>query len=147
MNTHPTFSRIVTRGDNRHFAAAVNATDRIYHDVEFARSRGYRDLVAPPFFFCVVGLSLGVAVPSHQLRPDGIPAIGQLTGRVMAGESAVSWFAPIVAGDEVIVSQDLASREPKIGRNGPLTLHTYVRRYEVSGQLAVLERFVRIERP
>jgi acyl dehydratase len=138
-------SRLVTREEVRRFAAALRAMNPVHHDVEFARTRGFRDLVAPPFFFCTLGMSLGEIHTADQLRVDGLPAVDQLVGPVVAGGSSVRWFAPIFAGDELSVRQALERREPKAGRSGALTFYTYSRTYYVDEQIVVAEKFVRIE--
>jgi hypothetical protein len=135
---------VVSRSEIRRFALSIGATDPVHHDVTAARSAGYRDLVAPAYFFQVLGLSLGRLLPSAQLRADGLAGSDDLSGNVVAAGSTVTLGAPICAGDEVRVE---VSDEPpliKQGSRGQLTLHTINRRYVVDGSVAVDEAYVRI---
>ena len=142
----PVAATLVTRDSIRRFAVSLGALNPIHHDVEAARGRGFRDLVAPPFFFTTVGMSMGRLTTSDQLRADGMPKNDELVGRVVAGQSSVRWYAPIVAGDNISVRQVLESQEHKTGRSGPLTLFTYSRMYFVDADVVVAETLVRIGR-
>src|ERR1700722_10526200 len=83
---------LATRESIRHFAVAIGAIAAIHHDVAKARAHGFRDLVAPPFYFSVMGLSLGRILTSGQLRSHGRPLTDELEGRAVAGEAAVEWL-------------------------------------------------------
>lgn len=137
---------LVTRESIRRFAISLGSRNPIHHDVAAARARGFSDLVAPPFFFTTIGMSMGRLSTSDQLRADGMPLDDELTGRVVAGETSVRWYAPIVAGDEVAAHQVLDREERKTGRSGPLTLFTYSRTYFVDSKIVVAETLVRIGR-
>ncbi|WNI19008.1 FAS1-like dehydratase domain-containing protein [Actinacidiphila sp. ITFR-21] len=137
---------LITREAIRRFAVTLGTLNPIHHDVATARRRGFRDLVAPPFFFTTVGMSMGRLTTSDRLRADGMPLEDELTGRVVAGETSVRWYGPIVAGDEVSAHQELRSEQRKTGRSGPLTLFTYSKTYFVDDRLVVAETLVRIGR-
>jgi acyl dehydratase len=138
--------RLVTRLAIRQFAAAIGSRDPRYYDVAVARQRGYRDLVAPPFFFTTFGLSWGRLRLATDLRLDGMPADDELPGRIVAGGSTIEWHHPFVAGDEVNVEQALTGQETKAGRGGPLTMYHYRRVYRTGDEVAVVERYTRIAR-
>jgi acyl dehydratase len=137
---------LATRESIRHFAVAIGARSAIHHDVEAARAAGFRDLVAPPFYFSVLGLSLGRILPSSELRPDGRPLADELDGRAVAGEAAVEWFGHIIAGDDVAFEERFAGSYVVPGRSGPLHCFAYDRAYTVRSQVVVKERLVRIGR-
>jgi acyl dehydratase len=137
-------SRLVTRTDIQRFAVAIGALNPEYHDVCAARTLGYRDLVAPPFFFATLGLSIGRTLPSAQLRPDGMPKGDDLSGRVVAGETAVRWLGPIVAGDQLSLEQRIIDRYTKQGRQGLLNFAVYERTYSVDERVVVIEQLTRI---
>jgi acyl dehydratase len=141
-----TATQLITRHDIRHFAVAIGAMSPVHHDVAAARERGFRDLLAPAFFFTTLGLSLGRVMPAVQLREDGIPRDDELDGRVVAGETTVEWLGDIIAGDEVQVRQRFTGSLTKIGRNGPLTIFEYTRTYTVADCPVVVERIARIGR-
>jgi acyl dehydratase len=144
--TDQTATQLVTRHEVRRFAFAVGATAPIHHDVTAARARGYRDLVAPAFFFCTLSLSLGRFLPPDQLREDGLARDDELVGRVVAGDATVEWFGVIVAGDEVNVRQHFLGTRAKVGRSGPFTIFEYARSYTVDGRQVVHEQLARIAR-
>lgn len=141
-----TATQLVTRHEIRRFAFAVGATAPIHHDVAAARAGGHRDLVAPPFYFTTLSLSLGRMVPPDQLRADGLALDDQLVGRVVAGDASVEWFGEILAGDELTVRQHFDGSRSKVGRSGPFTIFDYTRSYTVDGRQVVLERLARIAR-
>jgi acyl dehydratase len=137
---------LATRESIRHFAVAIGAMAAIHHDVEAARAAGFRDLVAPPFYFSVLGLSLGRSLPSSELRPDGRPLADELDGRAVAGEAAVEWFGHIIAGDDVAFEERFTGSYVVPGRSGPLHCFAYDRAYTVQSRVVVKERLVRIGR-
>lgn len=138
--------QLVTRHEIRRFAFAVGAAAPIHHDLAAARGRGYRDLVAPAFFFCTLSMSLGRFLPPGQLREDGLARTDEVVGRVVAGDTAVEWFGVLVAGDEVRVRQHFLGRRAKAGRSGPFTIFEYTRSYTVDGHQVILEHLARIAR-
>jgi acyl dehydratase len=146
MTADQTATQLVTRHEVRRFAFAVGATAPVHHDLAAARARGYRDLLAPAFFFCTLSMSLGRFGPASRLRADGMAADDELTGRVMAGETTVEWLGPIVAGDEVHVRQHFEGSRAKTGRSGPFTIFEYTRVYTVDGRPVIHEQFARIGR-
>jgi acyl dehydratase len=90
----------------RRYAAAVGDLNPLYTDAEYARSRGYADIVAPPnFIAAVINWSPGAAY--DRLREDGTEAESHLPGvpakgvRVMGGGEEMSFEAPLVAGTVV----------------------------------------------
>jgi acyl dehydratase len=134
----------VSRAEIRRFALSIGATAAIHHDVDAAREAGYRDLVAPAYFFLTIGLSLGRLLPPDQLRADGLAGDDDMPGRVVAGGSEVVLGDPICAGDEVRVEVTESPPVPKQGSNGPLIVHTAHRVYSVNGVAAVTEAYIRI---
>jgi acyl dehydratase len=138
--------QLVTRELIRRFAVATGNMAPIHHDVEHARACGHRDLVAPPFYFCTLGLSLGRTLPREKLREDGLPLADQTVGRIVMGETSVHWYGHILAGDEVEVAQTFEGVETRRGRNGRLNFYSYTRAYTVLGTVIVREEFVRVGR-
>lgn len=139
--------RLVSREDIRKFAVAIGAGGRHHHDIEAARARGYRDVVAPPYFFTVLGLSFGRIVPRSDLGESGLPVDDPLSARrLVAGECSVEWFGDIIAGDEIVVSERLADVVEKQGQSGSMELYHYERQYCRGVELLVRERFIRIAR-
>jgi hypothetical protein len=137
---------LVTRESIRHFAVAIGAMAKIHHDVAAAHAEGFRDLVAPPSYYSVMGLSLGRILPSELLRPDGLPLSDELQGRAVAGESSIEWLGDIIAGDSVEFEERFAGSYVAAGRSGPLNCYVYERTYAVESVVVVRERLTRIGR-
>jgi hypothetical protein len=135
---------VISRAEIRRFALSIGATAAAHHDVEAARAAGYRDLVAPPYFFQALGLSIGRLLPSDELRDDGLARDDGLSGNVVAAGSSVTLGEPICAGDEVSVEVRDDPPEVKAGSRGPLTLHTIRRTYVVNGSVVADEAYLRI---
>lgn len=85
----------VGRAKIAEFADAVGAVDRVHHDVEVARSRGYADVIAPPTFAVLVA-----QLADRQLMED--PEAGIDFSRVVHGEQKFVHHHPLTAGDEVL---------------------------------------------
>jgi len=144
--SHLTASKVITASEIQRFAVAIGAMHAQYHDVSAANALGHRNLVAPPFFFATVGLSAGRVMPSSMLRSDGMPRTDDLPGRVVAGETSVNWFGPILAGDELRFEQRIINRFTKHGRSGALDFCVYQRTYSTADRLVVTEKLTRISR-
>ena len=84
----------VGREKIREFAAATGETNPLHLDLEAARAGGYADLVAPPMFAVVYGLSAMMA---------GVfdPEVGIDFAMMVHGGQEFRWGAPAVAGDEI----------------------------------------------
>jgi acyl dehydratase len=137
--------RRVSRDDIRRFAAAIGADDPVHTDVGSARAAGYRDVVAPAYFFCSLGLSIGKNVRRDELGADGIPLRDEFAGRrVVAGATDVEWVDDIIAGDEVTIDQRLAMVYSRRGKSGPLDFFVYERIYRRASEVLVLESYTRI---
>jgi acyl dehydratase len=138
------WSFAVSRADIRKFAVSIGAQSPIHHDVAAARDAGFRDLVAPAYFFLTLGMALGRILPVTALRTDGLPADDRLTSKVVAGGSQVALGEPICAGDEVEVRVSELQPEVKQGASGRLTIYTVHRTYTVGGVMCADESYIRI---
>jgi acyl dehydratase len=93
---------LVGREKVREFSRAVFATNPINLDVTAARAAGYSDVVAPPTFAVVVQEST-----LQQLLSE--PDAGIDFSRVVHGDQRFSFSRPIVAGDELTATLNVAS--------------------------------------
>jgi acyl dehydratase len=138
---------VVTRDEVIRFARAIGSTTPIHYDADVAIEAGFRDVVAPPFFFQVLGLSLGRNVARAELGVDGTPLTDDLHGRkVVAGETAIQWFGDIVAGDEISLTQRLIETRRERGSTGDLDVYVYERVYSRGLEPLVVETYTRIAR-
>src|ERR1700761_3867860 len=89
---------IVEKKQFQRWAAAVKDRNPLYFDADFARTHGYRDVVAPPLY--VQYVTLGVT-DLDTLRPDGTPGGGSgdiplpHTPRRMAGGENWRFHGPL----------------------------------------------------
>ena len=98
----------VEQGRLRDFARATGQTDRIYFDAEAAQAAGYRNLLAPPTYLFSLDLD----------REDSFYFITLLKidiARVLHGEQAFTYGAPICAGDSVTLVSEVTDIYAKKG--------------------------------
>jgi acyl dehydratase len=101
----------VDRTSIRMFARAAGHTDPVFYDVEEARRRGHRDLIAPPGY-----LGTGVFAPAGEAGPRRRP--GGLT-RGLNGGNEYEYYDVITAGDVLEARSktvDIQERQASIGR-------------------------------
>jgi acyl dehydratase len=131
----------------RRYAAAVGETNPLYTDAEYARSRGYADIVAPPNFIAAV-INWSPGAPYDRLREDGTEADSHLPGvpargvRVMGGGEEMTFEAPVVAGTVVARTTMLVEVSDRESGQGPMLVARYSDVYR-NGEGAPLLRSVR----
>ncbi|MFQ5472170.1 MAG: MaoC family dehydratase N-terminal domain-containing protein [Dehalococcoidia bacterium] len=107
---------VINEVDNtgcRQFARSVGYTDPIFFDEEYARSKGYRGIVAPPGF-----LGHPVVVPGRPQPPSPYSQLDIPYKRVLNGGTDIEYLDDICAGDRLTVTtkiSDLTEREGKLG--------------------------------
>lgn len=104
----------------RLFARAVGFTDPLFYDEEYAHSKGYRSIVAPPGFFGHTPWKPGDAgIP---LRLPTLPV-----KRRLAGGNEFEYYGVVCAGDVLTCVTRIKDISERQGRAGPmifLTLET-----------------------
>lgn len=108
----------VTSTGCRLFARAVGHTDPVYYDREAARSRGYRDLPAPPGF-------LGTPVYRPGMREDHGDAGTRLKvpyKRVLNGGTSYQYEDDICAGDVLTSRSRICDFQEREGSIGPMLI-------------------------
>ena len=123
----PAAPYLVGREKVREFARAVQATHPEHLDVEAARAAGHADLIAPPTFPIVVQQRTW-----DQLLDD--PTAGVVLERIVHGDQRFTATRPIVAGDELSATLEIASVKT-LGSNAMITAETAVR--DAAGELVV----------
>ncbi|MGI9648149.1 MAG: FAS1-like dehydratase domain-containing protein [Acidimicrobiia bacterium] len=120
---YPDFDFPVTATDIARFAHATGETNPIHFERTVAVEQGHSDVVAPTMFPYVIRQHASALVSHDELEADGSPSsdVPPLpTKRAMAGETAIEFGSPIVAGDTITVRKRLADMYEKQGRSGPL---------------------------
>lgn len=111
----------VDRTGCRMFARAVGHTDLIFYDEEYARSRGYRSIVAPPGF---------TGTPVYV--PGSARAVGEVGGlsfrvpykRVLNGGTEYEYLDTICAGDVLTATTKITGFQERAGSLGPMLITT-----------------------
>jgi hypothetical protein len=121
----------------RMFARAVGHTDRIFYDEEYARSKGYRGIVAPPGF-------LGTRVfSSGGDGRRGAPGIGFGVPykRVLNGGTETEYFDTICAGDVLTARNKVTGFSERKGGMGPMLITNRETTYRnQEGKVVAVER-------
>jgi acyl dehydratase len=121
-DSSPEVRGVVDGLTSRRYARAIGETNSLYLDPDYAKSRGYADVVVPPNFLPSL-MDWSDGGDESTLRTDGTPADDMewipLEGvRLMGGGEETIFHAPLVAGTEVVMTSaldDVASRESKSG--------------------------------
>ena len=100
----------------RMFARAVGYTDPLFFDEQFARSKGYRSIVAPPGF-----LGHPVIVPG---QPNPLMSayfrFQTPFKRVLNGGTDIEYFDTVCASDTLTATSKLVDIQEREGRMGPM---------------------------
>lgn len=101
------FSFTVERGKIREVVRSIGDPNPVYTDPDFARSEGYRDVIAPPTFGIVIDLWGGsdFAAMCSTLEMDPV--------KVLHGEQEYRYYGEINPGDVITAKQRLAGLAEK----------------------------------
>ena len=103
----------------RMFARAVGHTDLIFYDEDYAKSKGYRSIVAPPGF-----LGTRVFMPSAGGIGQGRPGLGFSIPykRVLNGGTETEYFDTVCAGDLLSARSKITGFQERSGSMGPMLI-------------------------
>ncbi len=101
----------------RIFARAVGYTDPVFYDEEFAKSKGYRSILAPPGF-----LGHTIYNPARPQRLDYLPPFEIPYKRLLNGGNDLQYFDDICAGDVLTATSKLVDLQEREGRLGPMLI-------------------------
>ncbi|WP_342430952.1 MaoC family dehydratase [Neobacillus sp. FSL H8-0543] len=105
------------------YALAIGDDNPLYHDQEYARQRGYADIIAPPNMVASI-MDWTVGLKEEDLHEDGTPKTGgilppSLQGvRVMGGGEMKKFYNPIVAGTDLYLTTEVIDTHVKEGKKG-----------------------------
>jgi acyl dehydratase len=117
----------ITRRQVRRYARAVEDDNPLFHDVEYAQSAGYEDLVVPPNFVPAI-IESGEGVRAHTLRGDGLdptryPIEIPAKSRLIGGGQELTFGRYLTAGESVRGEETLDDLYQKEGSSmGTMTL-------------------------
>lgn len=109
---------VISRRETRRYARAAEDDNPLFHDVEYARSRGYDDLVVPPNFLPAI-IEPNEGIPAEELREDGLDPSGHaieipLNAAVVGGGQTIQFDRYVTAGERIRVEEtfdDLYQKE------------------------------------
>ena len=122
----------------RMFARAVGHTDLIFYDEEYAKSKGYRSIVAPPGY---------LGMPVHKPRTPSPQ--GEMPGlrfsipykRVLNGGTETEYFDTVCAGDVLTARNKITGFNERKGGMGPMLITTRETTYtNQDGKVVAIER-------
>ncbi len=101
----------------RQFARSVGYTDPIFFDEGYAKSKGYRGIVAPPGF-----LGHPIVIPG---RPSPASPYSQLDipyKRVLNGGTDIEYLDDVCAGDRLTATSKISDLTEREGKLGPMLI-------------------------
>lgn len=106
----------VERGKIKEFSNAIMDSNRMYLDREYARSRGYGDVIAPVTY----PVSVALHMPSENAVLEGMLKLGMDPAKSVHGEVEFKYERPIVAGESLSVTVTVGKIDRKEGKRGGL---------------------------
>ena len=97
----------------RRWAEAIGDTNPLYRDEEYAKSKGYRNIIAPPGFIA------NYAYPT-KVGEGGRRGFRSPFAMVLNGGNEYDFFKPIQAGDKITSTTKLAELREREGRLGKM---------------------------
>jgi hydroxyacyl-ACP dehydratase HTD2-like protein with hotdog domain len=122
----------------RMFARAVGYTDPIFYDEDFARSKGYRSLPAPPHY-----LGTPVFNPATSDATFGGGARRRFNTpfkRGLNGGTDIEYFDTIVAGDVLTATSKISDIVQRQGSIGTMLITTTETTYRRDGKVVAIMR-------
>ena len=130
----------VEKTSARMFARSVGYTDPLFYDEEFAKSKGYRSIPAPPHY-------LGTPIFNPA---DSDPTFGGSRGRrsrlnhglkrVLNGGTEIEMFDTICAGDTLTATSKIAALDERKGSLGMMLITTTETTYRRDGRVVAIAR-------
>jgi acyl dehydratase len=97
----------------RRWADSIGDSNPLYHDEAYARSKGYRSIIAPPGF--IAQYAFPVKAGGGGRRNFRNPFT-----RMLNGGNEYELFKPVQAGDTISATSKIAELRERPGRMGPM---------------------------
>ena len=117
----------------RMFARSVQYDDPLFYDEEFAKSKGYRSILAPPHY-------LGTSIYDPNAPARGARQLNIPYRRNLNGGTDIEYFDQIVAGDVLTATSKLTDLEETSGRLGPMLIVRTETTYRRDGKVVAIQR-------
>lgn len=106
----------ISRWKVSQFANAIRDTNPLYYDVDFAKKKGYRDLLVPPTFFTTIALS----------DPRFFTKLKIDFRKLLDGGREFKYYSQCFAGDTIIYQTRVENIIEKQGKRGPFDIVTSI---------------------
>ena len=117
----PPHVRQLEKGAIRRYAEAVGNGNPLYCDEEYARTTRHGGIIAPPGFFGWPTRPAASSTGLPQLVADLQAALGEVGfPRILDGGISYEFYAPVRAGDVLVVSPMVKDVTPKEGKSGKM---------------------------
>jgi len=113
VESEPTVYEI-ERSSIRRWAESIGDSNPLYTDEAYAKSKGYRSLVAPPGFIAQYAFPVKVG--------GGGGGFKSPFSRNLNGGNEYEFFNPIQAGDTISATRKLASLKERSGKMGTMLI-------------------------
>jgi hypothetical protein len=123
----------------RMFARSVGYTDPVFYDEEFAKSKGYRSLPAPPHYLGTPIFNPANSDPTFG-GPGRGPRVKHNLKRVLNGGTDIEYFDTICAGDVLTASSQVADLSERKGSIGTMLITTTQTTYKRDGKVVAISR-------
>jgi hydroxyacyl-ACP dehydratase HTD2-like protein with hotdog domain len=126
----------------RMFARSCQYDDPLFYDEEFARSKGYRSLPAPPHYLGTPIFNPATSDPTFGgPRGGGGPrASNPKLKRILNGGTDIEYFDTIQAGDVLTASSKVADISERKGSLGAMVITITETTYKRDGQVVAISR-------
>jgi hydroxyacyl-ACP dehydratase HTD2-like protein with hotdog domain len=125
----------------RMFARSCQYTDPLFYDEEFARSKGYHSLPAPPHYLGTPIYNPRSSDPTFGGPRGGGPRAGNpKLKRILNGGTEIEYFDTIQAGDVLTASSKVADISERKGSIGTMVITITETTYKRDGQVVAKSR-------
>jgi acyl dehydratase len=123
----------------RMFARSVGYTDPIFYDEDFAKSKGYRSLPAPPHYLGTPVYNPATADPTFG-GPRGRRQAPSPFKRRLNGGTDIEYLDTICAGDVLTATSEVSDMVERQGSLGTMLITTTETTYKRDGKVVAISR-------
>jgi acyl dehydratase len=116
---------VIDRLWSQRYAVALDDLDPLYFDGDYARSQGYRGIIAPPNYVTTMRDEASSGPTEAEMRPDGLPlsAGPPVAGlAAMGGGQEIAFHEPVYCGERIVAEKQVVRVVQQDGRSGPMVI-------------------------
>lgn len=126
---------VIDRLWTQRYAVALDDLDPLYFDEVYARSQGYRGIIAPPNYVTTIRDEAAAGPTEAEMRPDGLPLASgpPVPGlAAMGGGQQIVFHEPVYCGERIVADKQVVRIDQQAGRSGPMVIVEEEIRYATS---------------